>query len=218
MALLAAFKTLLHRYTAESEIVVGAARANRNRAEIDNLTGCFTDMLPMRTDLRGNPRFTQLLVKDAALGAYIHQEAPVETLVEEAQPARPPLFNIAFGVQRALEEEAPLTGIKIGPAPIEHELARFDLTLWITQGAQAMKAAWIYNADLFEEETITRLHNHFETLLSSVVARPNSPLDELEMLSEAERAQQTINRAIRKEYDYSRFKSVKPKVVVTTED
>jgi non-ribosomal peptide synthetase component F len=128
------------------------------------------------------------------------------------------LFNIAFGVQRALEEEAPLTGIKIGPAPIEHELARFDLTLWITQGAQAMKAAWIYNADLFEEETITRLHNHFETLLSSVVARPNSPLDELEMLSEAERAQQTINRAIRKEYDYSRFKSVKPKVVVTTED
>ena len=81
-----------------------------------------------------------------------------------------------------------------------------------------MNAAWVYSADLFEEETIIRLHSQFETLLSSVVARPNGRLDELEILSEGEKAQQATRRSIREESNYSKFKSVKPKAVILPEE
>jgi len=222
-ALLTAFKTLLYRYTAESDIAVVAAMANRDRAEVEDLIGFFVSMLPMRTDFSGNPRFTVLLkrVKDVALSAYIHQEAPFEKLADEIGPERAlgqsPLFNIAFGMQNAPAEEMRVRGLRIGPV-VAQEPARFDLMLRITKDAETMQAGWIYSADLFEEETINRMHSHFETLLYSIVARPDAPLDELEMLSEAEKAQQSINRIIRKEYNYSRFKSVKPKAVTLSED
>jgi non-ribosomal peptide synthetase component F len=178
----------------------------------------------MRTDLRGNPRFTQLLnrVKNVALGAYLHREQPWEKLIEEMHARREsgqkPLFNVVFGVRQAPEEEAPPGGYEIGPLARGQEPARVDLSLWITRGAEEIRAGWGYNADLFEEEKIIRMHSHFATLLSGIVARPNDRLDELEMLTEAERAQQAITRAIREERNYSRFKSVNPRAVVRSED
>jgi non-ribosomal peptide synthetase component F len=90
--------------------------------------------------------------------------------------------------------------------------------LWIIEGARAIHAGWLYRTDLFEEEDITRMHGHLEALLSSIVARPDAPLDELEMLGEAERARQNTNRVIREESDYRRFKSMKPRAVTRSED
>jgi non-ribosomal peptide synthetase component F len=197
---------------------------NRDRAEIEPLIGFFINMLPMRTDLKGNPRFTQLLkrVKEVALGTYAHQQTPFEKLVEEIQPEREvgqmPLFNIVFGVQNAPKEDARMTGLKLSPMSADHESARFDLTLWIYEGPESIYGNWIYSVDLFEEETIQRMHGHLETLLSSIVARPDAPLDELEMFSEAEKASQTGNLIRRQEDNYSKFKSVKPKAVARSED
>jgi len=219
MILLTAFKTMLYRYTAESDIAVMAAVSNRNQPDAENLIGIFGDLLPLRTNLGGNPRFIQLLkrVKDVVLGAYLHQEAPWENLIEEMGPgqkAGPRLpFNIAFGAQNAPEGEMRPTETQVDPITVRQESARFDLTLWVTKGADTIQAGWTYSADLFEEGVIVRMHSHFESLLRSVVARPDAPLDELEMLSEAEKTQQAVNRAIRKEHNYSRFKGVKPKVI-----
>jgi hypothetical protein len=231
MVLLAAFKTLLYRYTAQEDIIVGTAALHRDRAEIEPLIGFFVNMLPMRTDLSGNPRFRELLkrVKEVALGAYAHQETPFEMLVEEIQPERElgqtPLFNIAFGVQNTAQnviqshpEEGRFGGLKIKPVDGAYETARFDLSLWVTESANALEAAWTYSATLFEEETIMRMHKHFETLLSIVVDRPDALLDEIDILSEAERAQQAANRNLRQEYNYGRFKNVKPKAVALSED
>jgi acyl carrier protein len=92
-----------------------------------------------------------------------------------------------------------------------------DLTLWIIEDNEAIRAEWIYRADLFEEVAVVRMHSHFETLLSSVVTRPSAPLDELEMLNEAERARQAASRSIREERSYSKFKSVKPKAIAIPE-
>jgi hypothetical protein len=92
-----------------------------------------------------------------------------------------------------------------------------DLTLWITEGNEGLQVVWTYSADLFEEERVVRTHGHFETLLSSIVARPDAALDELEMLSEAESARQAANRLNRKESNYSRFKNGKPRAISLTE-
>jgi len=224
MVLLAAFKTLLYRYTAQSDLMLGVSMGNRDRAEIEPLIGFFINMLPMRTDLSGNPRFTQLLkrVKEVALGTYAHQETPFEKLVEEIQPERAlgqmPLFNIVFGVQNAPKEDARAPGLELSPMTADHESARFDLTLWINESAESIYGSWIYSVDLFEEETILRMHGHLETLLSSIVARPDAPLDELEMFSEAEKSQRTASRAVREKYHSNRFESVKPKAVALSDE
>jgi len=224
MVLLTAFKTLLYKYTSQEDVIVGISWLNRDRAEIEPLIGFFVNMLPIRTDLSGNPRFKELLirVKDVALGAYTHQELPFERLVEEIQPERKlkqtPLYNVVFGLQNARKEEARLDGLKISGLGPERESAKVDLMLWMTEERETMGARWVYSTDLFEEATILRMHGHFETLLSSIVARPDAPLDELEILSEAERAQQATSRTAREKFNYSRFRSVKPRAIPITED
>lgn len=224
MLLLAAFKTLLYKYTSQEDIIVSTSALNRNRAEIEPLIGYFVNMLPMRTNLSDNPRFTEVLrqVRDVALGAYAHQEMPFDKLIEEIRPERgvgqTPLFNVVFGVQNAPRGEGRLTGLKLRPLAGGPESAKFDLSLWIIEVAEAIGAQWTYSADLFEEETIVRLHEHFATLLASIMARPDALLDELEMFSETERQQAAANRSTRQEYTYSRFKGVKPRALVLSED
>jgi non-ribosomal peptide synthetase component F len=224
MTLLTAFKILLYKYTAQEDIIIGTAVLNRDRPELEPLIGFFVNMLPIRTDLSGNPRFRYLLrrVKESVVGAFAHQEMPFEKLVEEIQPERElgqmPLFNITFGVQNAPVEEVRLSGLEISPVATEQESARFDLTLWITEGAEALEAGWTYSTDIFDEETIIRLHGHLESLLFNIAARPDATLDDIELLSDAERVEQSANRAIRKEYSYSRFKNIKPKTVTLSEE
>jgi non-ribosomal peptide synthetase component F len=221
--LLAAFKTLLYKYTAQEDIIIGATVANRTRAEIEPLIGFFVNMLPMRTDLSDIPRFTQLLkkVRGMALDAYAHQDLPFEKLVEELQLDREsgqiPLVNITFGVQNAPKEEVQLTGLKISHLTVGPETARLDLTLWVTEVAEALWVRWTYRTDLFNEEAIVRMHGHFETLLSSIVAQPDTPLDGLEILSEAEKTQQAENRIVSGERNYNQFKNVKPVAITLSE-
>jgi acyl carrier protein len=192
MTLLAAFKTLLYKYTAQEDIIVGTAVANRSRVEVEPLIGFFLNMLPLRTDLSGNPGFTELLkrVRDVAIGGYAHQDMPFEKLVKEIQPERTvremPLFNVAFGVQNAPEEELKLNGIEVRPIVTEQGDARYDLTLWVREGIQGLRVNWTYSKDLFEEGTIVRMQNHFETLLSSIIDRPDARLSILEISDGAE--------------------------------
>jgi hypothetical protein len=85
MTLLAAFQTLLYRYTGQTDISVGSPIANRNRTEIEGLIGIFVNTLVMRTDCAGKPSFKELLgrVRKMALEAYAHQDFPFEKLVVE---------------------------------------------------------------------------------------------------------------------------------------
>jgi non-ribosomal peptide synthetase component F len=192
MTLLAAFKTLLYRYTTQEDIIVGIGVANRIRAEIEPLIGFFVNMLPMRTDLGGDPRFSELLrrVKEAALGGYANQNIPFEKLVEEIRPEavakQMPLFNIVFGVQNAPRRDLKLKGIKIRPMIAEQDGAWFDLTLWVTESRDGMEVRWTYSKDLFEEKTVTCMHRHFETLLFNIVDRPDARLTTLEISSRPE--------------------------------
>jgi amino acid adenylation domain-containing protein len=227
MVLLAAFKTLLYKTTAQEDIIIGAPWLNRDRIEIEPLIGFFVNMLPLRTDFHGNPRFRELLmqVKDVALGAYAHHEAPFEKLVEEIRPERKsrqtPLFNVVFTLQNGnkqeKEEKDRLNGLRISYVGSGGPSARFDLMLGLTETQGALDARWTYSADLFEEETIVRMHGQFETLLFSIVAQPDAPIDELEILTEAERSRQLINQADRRELNYSKFKNVKPRAIPLSE-
>ena len=142
--------------------------------------------------MSGNPRFRELLkrVKEVALEAYAHQDMPFERVVEEIQPERAvrqmPLFNVAFGVQNAPGEGLKLKGIEVSSLVSEQVGARFDLAMWMTEDTEGMQICWIYSKDLFKEGTVIRMHDHFETLLFSVVERPDARLTTLNASTENE--------------------------------
>src|SRR4030095_9466706 len=133
MTLMASFKVLLSRYSGQREVVVGTPIAGRNYAEVEGLIGFFVNMLALRTDLSGDPRFTELLVREreVALGAYLNQEVPFERLVEELQPerdlSRTPLFQVMFALQNMPTESISLSAIELLRVKLELKTVQFDL-------------------------------------------------------------------------------------------
>ena len=133
MTLLAAFQTLLWRYSNQDDIVVGSPIAGRNRVEIEDLIGFFINTLVLRANFVGNPTFRALLnqVKETALGAYAHQDLPFEKLVEELQPERDlgrnPLFQVMFQFQNTPPPQPNLNGLSTTRVSIPTETAKFDL-------------------------------------------------------------------------------------------
>jgi amino acid adenylation domain-containing protein len=195
MTLLAAFQTLLYRYTGQDDIVVGSPIAGRNRKEIEGLIGFFVNTLVLRTDLSGDPSFRELLgrVRDGALDAYTHQELPFEKLVEELHPRRSlshsPLFQVLFALQNVPTTGLQLAGLTVSGLKADRETATFDLSLQIVEESNSLKGTIEYNTDLFDEATIGRMRGHFQTLLESIVADPDRRISDFSLLTESERHQ-----------------------------
>ncbi|MBD2510596.1 non-ribosomal peptide synthase/polyketide synthase [Nostoc muscorum FACHB-395] len=195
MTLLAAYNTLLYRYTGQSDILVGTPIANRDRTEIEGLIGFFVNTLVMRTDLSLNPSFNELLprIREMALSAYAHQDLPFEMLVETLQPERDmshtPLFQVMFGLQNAPMSEIELTGLTVSSLPIESSTAKIDLTLSMENTSTGLVGGWEYNTDLFDSSTIERMTSHFVTLLEGIVANPSDRISQLPMLTASEQQQ-----------------------------
>ncbi|MEG3905890.1 amino acid adenylation domain-containing protein [Microcoleus sp. B4-C5] len=198
MTLLAAFQTLLYRYSGQDDIVVGTPVAGRNRQEIERLIGFFVNTLVLRTDLSDNPTFEQLLnrVREVALQAYANQYLPFEQLVEALQPTRDlsytPLFQVMFALDNALVPFVELPDLTASSYSVEIGTAKFDLTLSMENTVDGLVGVWEYNADLFNEVTIARIAGHFQTLLEAIAVNPIQPISELPLLTQRERYQLLI--------------------------
>jgi amino acid adenylation domain-containing protein len=196
MTLLAGFKTLLYRYTAIDDILVGSPIANRNRAELEGLIGCFVNTLVLRTDMAGNPSFRELLgrVRECTLSAYAHQDLPFEYLVEKLQPerdfSRNPIFQVSFGFHDdRINHELELPGLTISFLKPESKTAKFDLSLDMHETASGLTGELEYNTDLFDASIIQQMVGNFCTLLEAIVANPQQRILELPLLTEPEKQQ-----------------------------
>jgi len=213
MTLLAAFQTLLHRYTGQNDVVVGSPIAGRNRAEMKGLIGLFVNTVILRTNVSGNQTFQELLarVRDTALEAYTHQDLPFEKLVEELQPKRSlshsPLFQVMFVLQNAPSEALKFGGLSVSPVSVDSETAEFDLFLSMSESTQGIKASLEYNTDLFDAATIDRMLGHFRVLLKGIVDHPEVPIGTLLLLTEAER-HQLVSEWNDTKTDYPKNKSI----------
>jgi non-ribosomal peptide synthetase component F len=192
MTMLAAFQTLLHRYTNQEHIVVGSPIAGRNHIEAEALMGFFVNTLALRTSFSGNPPFRQVLkqVREVALGAYTHQDLPFEKLVEELKPERSlnytPLFQTIFTQQYTSNQELQLLNLTLTPVQIEMETVKFDLGFEFTDGPEGIAASLHYATDLFEVSTIRRMAGHLQVILSGIVANPQQGVSELPLLTKDE--------------------------------
>jgi thioester reductase-like protein/FkbH-like protein len=193
MVLLAAFDALLARYAGQEDIAVGCPSANRGRAELEGLIGCFADIVVMRTDVSGDPSFRELVgrVREVAMEAYAHQDVPFTSVVEAVKPERNPSYNPLFQVMFSFldepDDDLDMAGVTLSLLPVESGVTDFDLFLAVAWQEGRLIGSLGYNTDLFEAETIRRMRRHFELLLESLVAEPDQKLSEIPLLR-----QQTI--------------------------
>jgi amino acid adenylation domain-containing protein len=189
MTLLTAYLTLLHRYTGQNDIGIGAPISTRERSELEGLIGLFLNILVLRTDLSGNPTFRELLsrVRKVCLEAYANQEVPFERVVQESRPERSlshnPLFQVTFALQNTPTCPLKLAGVTTQDLELGSGIASFDLHLFMIEHETTLCGWLVYNTDLFDASSIARLVSHFQILLEGIVANPDERICDLPILT-----------------------------------
>jgi amino acid adenylation domain-containing protein len=219
MTLLAAFKALLFRHSGQEHIVLGTDIANRTTAETERLMGFFINLLPLHTDLSGNPTFRELVlrVREVALGAYAHQDLPFDKLVEDLQPERSmshnPIVQALFVMQNIPRQRRELPGLELAPFSLSITRSKFDVAVFMRESDQEMVQEWLYSTELFERETILRMASQFENLLRHAISQPETRLSALEMFSEQQKIELEKQEDARKQSQRKKLMSVEPRTV-----
>ena len=196
MTLLACFNVLLHRYSGETDIVIGTPILGRHGLdEIKDLIGCFVNTLALRTDLSGDPSFRQLLgrVCEMALRAYRHSTLPFDKLVEILHPDRVnhrnPLFDVMINIHEASWHEFRLDGLNIEEWKLVEPLSDVALSLDLMLDNDCLLLTLKYQPALFDEWRINLMLGHLKTLLEGCVANPDQSISKSPLLTEHEQQQ-----------------------------
>jgi len=213
MVLVAAFLTLLHRYTGQEDVLLGTPSSGRTRSELAGVVGYFINPVVLRAHPAGGRTFRNFLseARRTVLDALEHQDYPFPLLVEKIQPnrdpRRSPLFQAMFILEKPHQLEAEgiaafilgdegkqvrLRDLVLEPVALKQTATQFELALMMVQSGGSLSGALQYNTDLFAGETIQRMAGHFGRLLESIVENPNRRLAELPILTETERARLLI--------------------------
>jgi amino acid adenylation domain-containing protein len=220
MTLLGAFQTLLWTYAKHDDVVVGCPSAGR-RSGTENLIGYFVNTLALKTNLSGDPAFREVMyrVAEATLGALTHEHVPFARVVEKLQPQRRldhnPLFQVWFVLQAGTPERRDFAGLSVEPYPIASEVTRHDLQLTLWESSSVLKAAFTYNTDILDSQTVGHLAEQFLFLLTTVSERPDVHTSELRSM--LRQKDQTYKKWRNQEYQDSarqKLQSARRKAVV----
>jgi len=184
IVLLTAFHALLHRYTGQTDQIVCSPAACRNSIEVEPLIGYFNNILPIRTDLTGDPTFRELLgrVRKATLDGIRHQEAQFQMIAELPSIARIPLTRAIFNYRGEDSTSLKLGSTKATLIESRRTQADFDLALYMGLENGLLRGVLDYNGDLFEASTAEMLLKNFSGLLTVLVREPDQPLSALPIL------------------------------------
>jgi amino acid adenylation domain-containing protein len=188
MVLLTAFATVLARHSGQSDFAVGTPIAERQLPELAEVLGPFTNTVPIRLDLSGDPSFAVMLdrARERALEAYAHGTLPFETLVNELAPARDlsrtPVFQSMLSLQDDPLGGLDLPGVHTERVEVPRETARFDLLLALSDGPAGLHGSLEFNSEIFERETVLRLVGHLEAVLREAVRDAGTLLSRIPLL------------------------------------
>ncbi len=200
----AGFAALLYRYTGQQDLLVGTAAANRSLPEIEPLLGMIVNSLVLRTRLSGQMSFTGLLdqVQRAVADAMTWSETPVDAVIQAIRPARDPsripLFQIMFSFHDSAVPDVDFGGLTGAVTERANGSAKFDLNVIVVpRAAQRLGRAprpedddlnliWEHSTDLFDEATMSRMAGHYLNLLTDALARPQTELGRLRLLTGSE--------------------------------
>jgi len=193
MVLLAAYQSLLHRYSGQDDVIVGSPTAGRELEDTHPLIGYFANALVLRTSFAGDPAFGELLerVTNSCLDAYEHQDLPFEKLVLELQKGEQlthaPLFQCVLTMEDTVPAELGLGDTVIEPVDVFVTETKFDLTLLFGAQPDGLRLRLAFRTALFDGDRVERMLGHLRTFLDAVVRNPALPISGVPMLTPAER-------------------------------
>ncbi|MBE1556834.1 non-ribosomal peptide synthetase [Sporosarcina limicola] len=191
--LLTAFQVMLHRYSGQTDIIVGTSVAGRNEQSTENVIGMFVNTVAMRLDMSDNPCFNDLLeqARSLTLEVLSHQDYPFDKLVEELKPlrdeSRSPIFSVLFSMLKHTQGEKDFCGNTVEAIQPQSVFSKFDLTLMASEDENGISLYLEYSTALFKDSTISRMMDNFIHLLNSIVESPISRISELDILSVREK-------------------------------
>jgi amino acid adenylation domain-containing protein len=193
MVAYAALVALLHRYSGQTDITIGTQFAGRDEVEFERLVGTFVNTVALRTDVSGNPRFSELLerVQDTVTDAYELRYVPLEELIEIVNPkrdlSRNPLFSINFVFQRSFIKNETYGSFRLIDLPSRSAGPICDLNFFMVERPEGWRASCEFNADLYRRETVERLLQRWIIMLRAIARDPSSPVSALPLMSDEER-------------------------------
>ncbi|GGF89962.1 hypothetical protein GCM10010912_38930 [Paenibacillus albidus] len=199
MVLLSAYYILLAKYSGQEDIVVGTPVVGRNHADVQDLIGMFVNTLALRNRPSRKKTFISFLneVKEKCVEAYDNQQYPFEELVEQLKLKRDlsgnPLFNVMFNMETSDNNKMEMDGIQVQPYVLNHNIAKFDLSLAAKEVSGDIRFEFEYCTKLFSRETVIRMAGHYSTILQSIMEKRSVPLETIDILSAKEREQILID-------------------------
>ncbi|MCM3291594.1 amino acid adenylation domain-containing protein [Paenibacillus sp. MER 180] len=192
MIVLSSFKVLLHRYTGQSDIIVGTPIAGRSTEDLEKVLGFFVNTLVLRTTITHDMTFLDVLeqVKQTSLEAYSNQDVPFDKIVEKVRPihdvSRFPLFQVMFSFNNTPAADIKLENVQVEPYEFDVLGSKFDLTVTIQLDKDGLIGVMRYNSDIFDDHYIEQFIAHFQHLLSSSLQHNTSRISELSLMSREE--------------------------------
>ena len=193
MFLLSCYYILLSKYTSQDDIVIGSPIVGRDIVETYNLIGMFVNTLALRNkiDLSSTFKDFTLNVKETLLNAYKYQTYPFDELVRNLNlsrdASRKPLFDTMFTYQNNGYKSIEIDGIKAEYYIPDTNIAKFDLSVEAVPQDDKINLTFEYSTDLFTEEFIKKMSNHYLNIINTVLNNINLQISNISMLSENEK-------------------------------
>jgi amino acid adenylation domain-containing protein/non-ribosomal peptide synthase protein (TIGR01720 family) len=192
MTLMSVYSVLLHRLTGQEELIIGIPVSGRSGKGSDSLVGYCTHLLPIKSVLGGEPRFSDHLkhIRSSLARAYDHQDYPFARLLSKLDLSRdvrrPPLVSTLFNLDRA-EALPDMPGVTLSYYPEPVHYTHYDMNLNVTEIGERLVIDIIYNTDIFEVGTIGRIQGQFCTLIKEILKAPDLPVTRIPLLTDAEK-------------------------------
>jgi amino acid adenylation domain-containing protein len=193
--MLAAFKIILHRYSGQTDILIGIPAPGRDALNVEKMIGYFGNPLVLRSNFSDNPGFRQFAstINETLANALSNQDYPFQKLLEIIKPerdvSRPPLFQVLFAPQDQFTKERKFENLTMTRIDIDNSAVQYDLMVCFRESTQGLLWTWEYNKDLFDRSTIERMAGHFGNLLDALLYDPDQRVCEIPFLSDSERRQ-----------------------------
>lgn len=201
VTLLTGFAIILSRYSQQNDFAIGTPNASRHYPGINNMLGFFINLLILRCKFSKDMDVACAIKQHHKVltEAFSNQDIPFERIVEELHPSREattnPLCSTLFVFQNYAHQPLSLENMKIERVFSDNNMvlfgdygsSKFDLTFYLQETTEGLEGLVEYNTDLFSENTISRLVNHYQTLLNSIVVNPHQPVNSISFLSSKEK-------------------------------
>lgn len=192
MGMLAVWNVLIHKYTKETDIIIGSPVVGREHADLKNQIGFYMNTLALRNNINPNDDFNTVFqkIKRNTLESYDHQMYPFDAIIEDialqTERNRNPLYDIMFSYHNI--EENKQTGIQVFSKDVidlGFVKSKIDLLINGMEVGNQLYLEINYDSDLFEMSMMKRLLRNYNQLLAEVLSNSTESIQNIKYQKES---------------------------------